>query len=82
MVEDVSINLKSWERKNQETVGRLLTLLVSIVAKGKQHLYASIRYSPSKDRLDVYQCTGVKMFPEDLYQKWQKDCNRDGIPSA
>jgi len=73
VVEDVSINLRSWERKNQETVGRLLALLASIIAKGKQHGHASIRYSASKDRLDVYECAAVKMFPEDLYQKWKKD---------
>lgn len=59
--------------KNQETVGRLLTLLASINAKGKQHEHDSIRYSASKDTLDVYQCAEVKRFPKDLYQKWKKD---------
>lgn len=59
--------------KNQETGGRLLTLLASIIAKGKQHGHAPNRYSASKDTLDVYQCAEVKRFPEDLYQKWKKD---------
>lgn len=73
VVEDVSADVKRWERANQEKLGRLVTLLVSIIAKGKPYGHVSIRYSASKDRLRVDQCARNKMFPEDLYQRWKAD---------
>lgn len=73
VVEDVSADVKRWERANQEKLGRLLTLLVSIIAKCKPYGHVSIRYSASKDRLRVDQCARNKMFPEDLYQRWKAD---------
>jgi hypothetical protein len=73
MLQDVSATVKWWERKNQDKLGRLLALLISLIAEGKPHGHVSIRYSASKDRLSVYRCAGVKSFPDDLYQKWKKD---------
>jgi hypothetical protein len=73
IVEDVSTDIKKWERANKETLGRLATLLVSIIAKGKPHGHVSIRYSASEDSLRVDQFAGNKMFPEDLYQRWKED---------
>ncbi|GAB7331398.1 hypothetical protein MBLNU13_g02821t2 [Cladosporium sp. NU13] len=91
VVEDVSTDIKRWETANQEVLGRLVTLLVSIIAKSRPHGQVSIRYSASKDRLRVDQCSGNRMFPEDLYQRWNKDIDlqksdqetkRDGMSSV
>jgi hypothetical protein len=91
VVEDVSAVIKRWEQANQGNLRKLVTLLVSIIAKSKPHGHVSIRYSASKDRLRVDRCAGDKMFPEDLYKRWQEDgdlqrtlqeTKRDGTPSA
>ena len=73
MLQDVSATVKWWERKNQDKLGRLLALLISLIAEGKPHGHVYIRYSASKDRLSVYRCAGFKSFPDDLYQKWKKN---------
>jgi hypothetical protein len=73
VVENVSTDVKRWERANQKKLGRLVTLLVSIIARGKPHGHISITYSASKDRLRIDRCAGDKMFPEDLYQRWKED---------
>jgi hypothetical protein len=73
VVQNVPSVVKRWERNNQESLGRLLTLLINIIAVGKQHGHVSIKYSASKDKLCIYRCAEVKKLPEDLYQKWKKD---------
>lgn len=73
MVDDVSHNIKVWERKNQEKLGRLVALLGGIIAKSEPHGQVSIRYSASKDSLYINQCEAKKMFPEELYKKWRRD---------
>jgi hypothetical protein len=73
VVENVSDVVKRWERRNQETLGRLVTLLVTVIAKSKPLGHVSIRYSASKDELYINKCEGNRMFPEDLYQKWKED---------
>lgn len=91
VVENVSTDVRKWERANQEKLGRLVTLLISIIAKGRPQGHVSVRYSASKDRLRVDRCVGKKMFPEDLYQRWKndndlrnsdQDTKREGMASA
>jgi hypothetical protein len=89
VVEDVSTDVKRWEEENQEKLGRLVTLLIKIIAKGEPHGHVSIRYNASKDRLRVEQCAGKRMFPVDLYERWKvgdlqifdQETERDGRPS-
>ena len=91
VVEEVSTDIKEWERANQERLGKLVTLLISIIAESKPHGHVSIKYSASKDRLRVDRCVGDKMFPGDLYERWQEygdlrtsdqESKKDGMPSA
>jgi hypothetical protein len=89
VVENVSTDIKRWEEENQGKLGRLVTLLINIIAKGKPHGHVSIRYDASKDRLNVEQCARKKLFPVDLYERWKDGDLRksdqgtkgDGMPS-
>jgi hypothetical protein len=89
VVENVSTDIKRWEEENQEKLGRLVTLLINIIAKGKPHGHVSIRYNASKDRLRIDQCARKKMFPIDLYERWKdndlrksdQETKGDGMPS-
>jgi len=71
VVEDVSTDLKRWEEANQGKLGKLVTLLINIIARGKPHGHVSIRYDALEDRLHVEQCARKKMFPVDLYERWR-----------
>lgn len=68
-----------------------MTLLVSIIAESKPHGHVSITYSASKDRLRIDRCVGHKLFPGDVYERWQEngdlrtsdqESKQDGMPST
>lgn len=89
-VEDVSADVKQWEAANQDNLGRLVALLVNIIAEAKPDGNVEIRYDSLEDVLLVEQCTEKKMFPADLYEKWKDDdleiskheVKGDGMPSS
>ncbi|KAF1813560.1 hypothetical protein P152DRAFT_434802 [Eremomyces bilateralis CBS 781.70] len=70
-VEDVTVQIKSWEQQNQGHLRKLAVLIRRIIdavkAVGGQGV---LRYDALRDRLVVSKMDEKKMLPEDLYLKW------------
>lgn len=68
VVEDVTSDVQRWEKRSQQPLDRLATLLVRLIATVKRHEYSTVRYGALSDRLDVERCEEMKLFPAE--QKW------------
>ncbi|KND86376.1 hypothetical protein TOPH_08989 [Tolypocladium ophioglossoides CBS 100239] len=70
-VEDVAIQLKSWEAANQtdlRKLGDLIKKIILVVKTGGGK--ATIKYDVMGDKLLIQNVDGATMLPRDLYTKW------------
>lgn len=85
-VEDMTDKIQKWEDANQVDLRRLAALiakLASIVKQGGGK--ATVKYDDRGDKLVVWQASGRRMLPEDLYAKWtgtDVTTDRDSFDSA
>ncbi|KAI1396614.1 hypothetical protein F4819DRAFT_504158 [Hypoxylon fuscum] len=70
-VEDVSADIRRWERGNQANLKMLAALIKKIIAAVKGHGgSAAIKYDNMTDKLVVTKVDTKRMLPKDLYIRW------------
>ena len=71
-VEDVTAQIKMWERDNQRDLRKLHGLIEKIITEVKSCGRGVVTYDPKGDKLVVREDKedGPRMLPEDLYLKW------------
>ncbi|KAF2170659.1 hypothetical protein M409DRAFT_19474 [Zasmidium cellare ATCC 36951] len=71
-VEDTTAVIKSWETKNQKSLGLLATLMRKIVDVVAPLGRATIKYNEGSGRLEICKTEAKDMLPRDVYMRWNK----------
>lgn len=81
-VEDVTAEIKRWEQARQVDLRKLAALIRRLVKVTKEcGGTATVTYDVQKDRLVVRSADGGKMLPRDLYSRWDRGEDFEGVKS-
>lgn len=70
-MQDVTAELKEWERTHQNDIKKFVALMKDIVRATREYgACATVLYDAKKDVLMVKKAERKNMLPDDLYSRW------------
>lgn len=71
IVEDVTDEIKKWEKNNESTLKKLMAVVSKILDVAKRSGGpVQVRYSAAEGQLCLYNNDSMNMLPDDIYVKW------------